>query len=723
MMIEESAEAAVGMPPMADDGQKQHVVQRDAPEVDLARAELVKDWTQKIEKAKAHWEKKAFCKMRESAKFAAGKQWEDQKENDDRYIANITLRHINQRVASVYAKNPRVRATPRQRLYSTVWDGTREQLAAAQQAMQSAMMAMQNPMQAGAAMAMGAMPPPAMPPEQAQAIVQDAQQAMQRRAMYAKMGRTQELVCQYSLDEMQPRFKLQAKQLVRRVLTCKVGYIKVGYQRVMKYGPELDARIKDATDKLSEIERLSADLADGEIQHDSAEAEQLRLLIQNLTEQKEIVLREGLVFAFPKAWSIIPSVTMTQLKGFVGADWIAEEFLFTPAQVQKIYGVDVGKDYNAYDAKGLKKAMADGDTKLCAVYEVYDLVGQTCFTVCDGYPDFLREPGDPEVVTEQFHPYYSLTFNDIESDEEVYPPSDVELISKMAVEYNRAREGLRVHRQANRPGSVAAAGVLSDGDKLLFGSHEDHEIMELKGVGKNDDIAKLIRPKPTVPITPELYDVEHVYTDIQRTQGDQAANVGGTTGATATESSIAENSRVTTLQSCIDDLDDFLTDVMRSAGQILLLEMRKETVLSIAGPGAVWPDMPPSRKEAAEELILEVKAGSSGRPNRQARLAAIEKTAPFLMQIPGVKPRKLVDFMFQEIDENIDPDEFFDAALPSIVAMNAMAKPNLAPGPGNEAQGPAGAMNADNPVQTPAKAQNMYPAPDARAAPAPLTPQ
>ena len=108
---------------------------------------------------------------------------------------------------------------------------------------------------------------------------------------------------------------------------------------------------------------------------------------------------------------------MTQLKGFVGADWIAEEFLFTPAQVQKIYGVDVGKDYNACDAKGLKKAMADGDTKLCAVYEVYDLVGQTCFTVCDGYPDFLKEPGDPEVVTEQFHPYYSLTFNDIESDD------------------------------------------------------------------------------------------------------------------------------------------------------------------------------------------------------------------------------------------------------------------------------------------------------------------
>jgi hypothetical protein len=52
-----------------------------------------------------------------------------------------------------------------------------------------------------------------------------------------------------------------------------------------------------------------------------------------------------------------------------------------------------------------------------------------------------------------------------------------------------------------------------------------------------------------------------------------------------------------------------------------------------------------------------------------------------------------------------------DVKLPSIVGMNAMSKPNLAPGPGNEAQGPAGALTVGGPPQPSNKAQNMYPGP------------
>jgi len=711
MTPEQPEQFAPGMPPMSPQDMEK-IVPRDKPDVPQERVELVKEWIEKIELARdEHWKDK-FAAMREDAAFAAGKQWPDQAAKDERYRANITLRHINQRVASVYAKNPRVRATRRQKLWSTVWDGSKEQLAAAQ-----ASIAATTP-QGQMAIAAGAMPPPTMPPEDAMAVVQDAQQVMQQKRLYDRIGKTLEIVAQYSLDEPIPKFKTQAKQLVRRVLTCSAGYVKLGYQRIMEYGADIDAKIKDATDKLKEIEVLSADLADGEIAHDSSEAESLRLLLADLQKKKELVLREGLVFGFPKAWSIIIDPCVVQLKGFVGAGWIAEEFIFTPKQVQKIYGVDVSGSFTPHDEAGAKKKPRGKKQQFCAVFEVYDLTGQVCFTVCSGYPDFLKEPGAPDVELEQFHPYYALSFNDIESDEQIFPPSDVELLRPMAVDYNRGREGLRVHRQANRPATVSANGVFDEKTKEAFSSHADHELIQ-SNLSKNDDINKLLVPKPTVPIQAELYEVDHVYVDIQRVQGDQAANVGGTAGVTATESSIAENSRVTTLQSNIDDLDDFLTDVMRGAGQVLLLNMSKQQVLKIAGPGAVWPEL--SAKDVAEELMLEIKAGSSGRPNRQARLAAVEKTAPFLLQVPGVKSKKLVEFMFQEIDENIDPEDFYEDGLPSIVAQNSMAKPNLAPGPGNEAQGPQGAMNADQPVQTPAKAQNMYPAPDARAGQPALT--
>ena len=98
-------------------------------------------------------------------------------------------------------------------------------------------------------------------------------------------------------------------------------------------------------------------------------------------------------------------------------------------------------------------------------------------------------------------------------------------------------------------------------------------------------------------------------------------------------------------------------------------------------------------------------------------MAAIEKLGPLLMQIPGIKPKKIGEFMIAELDENIDIEDFFDVSLPSMVAMNAQAQPNMAgqvAGPGTAA---AGAMNAPAPVESGAKTQNMNPG-AAEAAPA-----
>ena len=71
----------------------------------------------------------------------------------------------------------------------------------------------------------------------------------------------------------------------------------------------------------------------------------------------------------------------------------------------------------------------------------------------------------------------------------------------------------------------------------------------------------------------------------------------------------------------MDDREDVLTEVGRSMGELMLLELDQETVIKIAGPGAVWPMTAPSRQQIAEDIWLEVKAGSSGRPNRAAELA------------------------------------------------------------------------------------------------------
>src|SRR4029077_4055322 len=150
----------------------QKMVPREAPEPDEKRKALVDSMTNMVKQAKTFWEP-TFKKMAKDQKFAEGIQWnEDPKVtvygdsvNDDLYVANITLQHIQKRVAAVYAKNPKASCRRRPRILSTVWDGTMESLTQAQGVMQQAQQASMLAMMAmGKAMGMGGGVPGAGPP-------------------------------------------------------------------------------------------------------------------------------------------------------------------------------------------------------------------------------------------------------------------------------------------------------------------------------------------------------------------------------------------------------------------------------------------------------------------------------------------------------------------------------------------------------------------------------
>lgn len=651
-------------------------------EQSAARQALVTSWTDELNAAKSHWSKQ-FDKMRSEMKFARGSQWDG---NTDRYTANLTLRHINQRVAAIYAKNPTAVAQRKKRLDFTIWDGSTKTL-------NDAMMQIQTSMQTGD-----------MPPPEAMALMQDVEQGKQRRAMYDRIGKTLEIVFKYALDEPMPRFKAQAKQLIRRVVTTGVGYIKLGYQRAMQQSPEVESQIRDHASKIARIEMLAQDAADGKLLEHQAEMEELKIGLAELQALPELIIREGLVFDFPKATQIIVDPSCTQLQGFVGANWIAHELVMTTDEVKSIYKVDVSSNFTAYSKAGKKGKK--GKDKHCLVWEIYDLKQQTVYTVCNGYKEFLKQ-GEPDVKNENFHPFFVLTFNDVEDEDNIYPPSDVELIRPMQVEHNRAREGVREHRISNRPAWISAKGTFEEADKEKLASHDVNELLELS-VERGVDMRTVLQQKPNNPIDPAVYDTSYLFEDIQRTLGSQEADFGGTSGATATEASISENTRVSSVQSNIDDLDEFLSNMARAAGQILLLEMDEETVKKIAGDGAVWPKL--SSAEVAEEIFLEIKAGSSGRPNRALKLANLERIAPFILQSPSLNPEWWLKKLLTNLDDDIDLDEAIIAGLPSITAMNANAQPSTGdPATDPNQQGSQGGNNAQKAGGTAGGGQAQFP--------------
>jgi hypothetical protein len=727
----------------------QKVMDREAPDPSQARRALVDSLQKMVKSGKTHWDK-IFKQMERDQKFCAGHQWNEETKGlafnddmDDRYTANITLRHVQQKVAALYSKNPKAVARRRPRLLSTVWDGTQQSLQqahatlqAAQQA-QQAMQMMQMSAMTGAPMPGQApmappkpgepmmpqplpAPPPPMPDpmemQNAQAVIQDSQQVKLMSQQQEKIARTLELLYEYELNEQQQPFKSMMKMTIRRAATSGVGWIKLGFQRIMGKDPDFDTRIADVQQRLSTLERISADLADGEIREDMAEAEQLRLLMEDMQKDADLVVREGLQLSYPRSTAVIPDPRCVQLRDFLGCDWVAEEYLLSTNEVKETYGVDVGSQYTAYDRVDVgtdyeraravwqrggatdDASISEGDSKCAIVWEIYNKKDGLVYVICDGYPDFLRDPAQPDVYTDRFWPWFSVLLN--ETDGYVYPLSDVALMRPMQKELNRARQGLREHRFANRPKMGYAEGLLSEEDLDSLKNHPVNALISISGLQPGQDIKQVLQPIQGAPLDPNLYEVNPIFQDMMRSVGDQEANLGGTAEATATETNIAQASRASAMGSAIDDIDETLTAMARAAGQILLLNVSEETVKEIIGPGAVWPTL--TKGEVAKEIILDIEAGSSGRPNQQQELQNFERLAPILMQIPGINPVMMAKEAIKRLDDRINVDEMIADGAPSITSMNAMkpAMPGSAPGPGAQdpnAQGPAGASNAPAP--------------------------
>lgn len=645
-------------------------------EVSESRAALVAQWNDRIREAKKHWEKvtKAMRTSQDFAMYGADKKWRE----SGAYTVPILPRYINQTVSQLYAKNPKAIFKRRQRLQYKLWDGRSDSLKAA---MDMAQMGEPSSME----------------------LIQEVLAVRQRNLMLDRMGQTLQFLFEYYLGEQGRNYKQQIKSAVRRVKTCKVAWIKLGYQRMLEPRPEASAQIEDVTSKIANIEATLAEVSEGEIDDDSPKLEELKLNLADLQRDQFIVAREGIVLDFPKADQIIVDPECTHLKSLTGAGWVAHEFELTPEGVEKIWKVDIGTDFKAYDKSGKPAKPGGNEGSRARVYEVFDKENLQTFVVCEGHKDFIKEPATPDVYMERFWPVFPIVFNEVEHYDEIYPLSDVEQAKDIQNEYNRSREALREHRIAARPYWVEGGGM-EDEEKKKLSNHASHEVVSVPTLGTERKIEDVLQRGPTAPIDPNLYELESHFTDLMRVIGYQEAQLGGVSGSTATESSIAQQAQTAAQGDNIDDLDEVLTELARAAGQVLLLNVDKQTVLEIVGEGAVWPDSPESREEAAKELYLEVEAGSSGRPNKAAELANMERAVPMLQMLPGVNPTPIAKKYLDLLD--IDVEDAISENVPSITAINAIvSKMGAAPGAAGGAA-PTGDAQTDPNAQAAAGAQN-----------------
>ena len=637
---------------------------------EMSRQAAVKGWCDKIRKARDQRFKDDFDRMRQNMDFTAGLQWPGQKSiMYNRTVVNMTLQAINQRVAQLYAKDPQVAAKRRKRLCFTMWDGKMETI---QQAMMLATMSQQ----------FGLPLPPDIP-----ALIQDFQQGRLHELQVEKVGETLKTVLQYQMDTLQPGFKTQMKQLVRRVCVCGVGYIKVLFCR------DYESELTQSETRMSIVDRakmaraITEKLEKQEIREDDPEVETLRSLVAGLGVQpldsESTKVQERLVFDFPQATAIIPDPQCRALKGFVGAHWVAEEYHYPLEFVNAFFEKDIKpggtlKLYNdGHTEADVQPGIDDLKKKNVRLWEVSNLDDKSTFMVCDGYNNYITAP---EVVSPGCKGFWNIvpvTFNDIETEPgcraTIFPPSDVDLIFSTQVEWNNKRWRKSRHCKANGPRYMYPDGAMSEQDIDRITGSDDQEFIKVKGVVPGADVSKIVVPLGVTDIKPELYDTQDQREDLLLATGQQEANIGpAQPNVTATVGTIAAQSHMNVASSNVDGLDDSLSLVMSIGGELCLKEMSVATVKKVAGPGSVWPEQ--NREDFINEIETEVVAASSGRPNKAIDVANWERVAPILVQA-GANPQAIVRQTIKVLDANIEPEDFFPVQPPPQMMQQPQQQP------------------------------------------------
>ena len=188
-------------------------------------------WTDRILSAR-QFHKDAFTRMMEDSRFVRGLQWDGQQsENDPRYVVNIAQSEVAASVATLYAKNPTFTVKRKPRMDFAIWDENPKSYEEAQMAIadatQQAALAPPDIMTGPTGLPMQVPVQPQLPPD-AVALIKDVHEGQMRRQINDRIARTLELLFDQQLMQQQPNFKREMKQLVRRVETVGVGYLKLG---------------------------------------------------------------------------------------------------------------------------------------------------------------------------------------------------------------------------------------------------------------------------------------------------------------------------------------------------------------------------------------------------------------------------------------------------------------------------------------------------------------
>ena len=676
---------------------------------DRSRAALVKELNDWCIEERKFW-RPVFDRIRQEQKFAAGRQWPGEYKNrssmdTEDYIGDMVQQFLNRKTAALYAKNPTPEGVLKERMNFTVWDGDQATIDNCK-----ALIAQVAPqaMQAHEAELQGQPVPPPPPQmqqdlQEAQAILQDYKQGMQEKAMLEKIAKTGELLIKAQWDAQSPDMYISAKQAVTRVITSRVAFVQVMYKRDEQEVASDNANSMNFDERIKALQAELAAIETGIVDIDDPRIEQARLLKASIAEQLQeqaqaappmqpAPAEEGVVHDWLQATSVIVDRRCKCLREFIGAHRIAKEILWTVAEAEKKYGVNLrdtgakiytetgdgwrAEDRTDYDQDERQGAGKRFENRKVCIWHIEDIDTGLRYVVCDGVKDFLKEPETNSPEVNRFWSIVAVTFNvqevetnDPENDVTIYPRSDVRLMMPMQINVNTAGQERRKHRSANRPAWVgvkskfASTAGQNDLEKLAR-PRDGHDVLMMAGLQPGEKIADFIQPLPKQPFDDHLYDTTPDSQAMMLATGMQASDLGEQRpDEKATGQNIAAAARATSDGSNIGDLDFLFTTLAQMDWEMLIQEMHPQTVQTLVGRGAVWPSL--NREQIADAIYFRIESGSMGRPNQVQEVQNYQAIAPQLgplMQQSGRDLEPLIKEGVKRLGDKLDVDDFLKPA-------------------------------------------------------------
>ena len=594
--------------------------------------------------------------------------------------ANLIGTNIDILEAFLYARDPDFDVTPgpsaRPPDMLALRDAIEDQVRDSPEAMQAGAQA------ASSAVAMGT------PPDLAMQLGQQAQEAateglIQKQVMDLRkryLRRSREIkafaeTCEIVGARMwqDACLRRRGRPWTRSALTIGVGILKASWQERNEQSPETVQAINDLRDNINHARALQAQLeADGEgfiasafemvkgafgADRDSKIAELERQLVALEQGADRTVARRFVADVVQgEDFQVAPGFTIANHADapwnahriFIRADDALAEFgdylgeraesiLKAAARYTARKPVMVRDETAAVDSVHARDADAyvkdDGECvtgeEFLALWEIWDRTSNAVMTGIEGVGRWVKAPWTPPVTT-RFYPFFLITTSEV--DGQRHPQSLTTRSMKLVDEYDRIGSAEARHRRRTVPKTAFNAGALPPGEADKLVNAGEQEMVGVELTDPRRPLSEVLQPVTYAAIDVALYDRSRIVQEIERIWGVQEA-LGGAinTAKTATEADIQQqgfNARTTGRR---DVLEVALTDLAQYTIEIARRFLTLDDVQQIAGPDAMWPEYG-GPDDSARLLSVDIRAGSSGKPNAAAERQSWSAMLPLLQQ-------------------------------------------------------------------------------------------